>query len=90
MVQGGWRDSRTIFEPYRGNLRERQVASLEAALGEPKKDSETNRDVPGYALITYDRPSLSLSGKPWTSGRACDEGGTAVRPARTSGPSCGN
>ncbi len=48
MVQGGWRDSRTIFQHYRGNLRERQVASLEQALDRPAKDRDQDGELPGY------------------------------------------
>jgi len=48
MVQGGWRDSRTIFEHYRGNVRERQIASFEAATGRSVKPREPDDELPGY------------------------------------------
>jgi integrase len=48
MVQGGWSDSKTIFAHYRGNIRERQIASLEAAMGRPAKEPERDAELPGY------------------------------------------
>lgn len=48
MVQGGWSDSKTIFAHYRGNLRERQVDSFEAAMGRPAKDRGPDDELPGY------------------------------------------
>src|SRR2546428_674981 len=37
MTQGGWTDPKTIFRYYRGNIREVQVRSFEAAMGRPAK-----------------------------------------------------
>ncbi len=48
MVQGGWSDSKTIFSHYRGNLRERQVGSFEAAMGRPARDREPDDELAGY------------------------------------------
>ena len=48
MTQGGWTDPKTIFSHYRGNLRERQVGSFEAAMGRPAKDHEPDDGLPGY------------------------------------------
>jgi integrase len=48
MKQGGWTDPKTIFAHYRGNLRERQVDSFEAAMGRPAKDRDPEAELPGY------------------------------------------
>lgn len=47
-VQGGWKDTRAIFDHYKGNVRERQVASFETAMGHPPKAKESPDDIAGY------------------------------------------
>ena len=44
----GWKDSRTTFEHYRANVRERQVGSSEAAMGRASDHDDREDDVPGY------------------------------------------
>lgn len=48
MVQGGWKDSRAIFQHYKGNIRERQVASFEAAMGRSVRPKDPDDELPGY------------------------------------------
>jgi len=47
-VQGGWKDIRAIFEHYKGNVRERQVASFEAAMGRPPRGPKGPDNIAGY------------------------------------------
>ena len=48
MVQGGWKDSRTIFRHYRRKIRERRVASFEAAMGRPATNRDPEPELAGY------------------------------------------